>query len=428
MSPAGAQQDSGRRRGRAAQGDSRNGSISSGNRRRCWPGCRRRRRGPCWPRDGDGTRPSMPDRPRSSSIAPRPPTIATISPRGAPVLWVALRPTGVEPPYDVVAVTADPAEGESLTEAGNDLVDVVPMPEPVRELIEAFVAEHHVERPFYKRKRDRADPEALARRGPMRKERTDERSGKVSRALVAAQARGGRRRRRSDAGCAGRPAGRRTPARTTATERPATLRPRRQRTAMRSSRRSISRGCRRSNSITAATDIRAFLAPGVPPDLDPCGASPRLGRRPQDQGFRRPRGLRLGLSRAGIDGRFRAARDDRGAAPAGGADRRRSHAKRGQRSRCSSPPGEPSAQTSIESVRSVATVDDRRGEMTMTVATPPKIDAAGRLGEAATHKKLAHRSKNILRCSIRRTSPDNLQHDCQRARTDARCRMTMCRS
>ena len=51
---------------------------------------------------------------------------------GAPLLWVALRPTGVEPPYDIVAVTADPAEGEALTEAGNDLVDVVPMPEPVR--------------------------------------------------------------------------------------------------------------------------------------------------------------------------------------------------------------------------------------------------------------------------------------------------------
>jgi hypothetical protein len=29
-----------------------------------------------------------------------------------------------------------------------------------------FVARHHVERAFHKRKRDRADPEALARRGP----------------------------------------------------------------------------------------------------------------------------------------------------------------------------------------------------------------------------------------------------------------------
>ena len=85
---------------------------------------------------------------------------------GAPMLWVALRPTGVDPPYEIFAVTADPAEGEAWTESGSDLVDVVPMPDTVRETIDAFVTEHHVERPFYKRKRDRADPEALARRAP----------------------------------------------------------------------------------------------------------------------------------------------------------------------------------------------------------------------------------------------------------------------
>jgi uncharacterized protein DUF3305 len=85
----------------------------------------------------------------------------------APMLWVALRSTGVEPPYDIFAVTADPSEGEALTETGSDLVDVVPMPQAVRATIDAFVAEHHVEREFHKRKRDRADPEALARRSPM---------------------------------------------------------------------------------------------------------------------------------------------------------------------------------------------------------------------------------------------------------------------
>lgn len=85
---------------------------------------------------------------------------------GTPALWVALRPTGVEPPYDLVAVTADPAEGEGYTQNGDHLVEAVPMPEAIRALLEAFVAEHHVERPFYKRKRDRADPEALARRVP----------------------------------------------------------------------------------------------------------------------------------------------------------------------------------------------------------------------------------------------------------------------
>lgn len=90
---------------------------------------------------------------------------------GAPSLWVALRPTGVEPPYDVVAVTANPSEGESFTQSGDDLVEAVPMPEPIRATVAAFVAEHHVEREFYKRKRDRADPEALARRAPVAKDR-----------------------------------------------------------------------------------------------------------------------------------------------------------------------------------------------------------------------------------------------------------------
>ena len=88
-----------------------------------------------------------------------------------PSLWVALRPTGVEPPYEIVAVTADPAEGESFTQAGDDVVEAVPMPLPVREIVEAFVAEHHVERPFVKRERDRADPEALSRRAPIEKDR-----------------------------------------------------------------------------------------------------------------------------------------------------------------------------------------------------------------------------------------------------------------
>jgi len=83
---------------------------------------------------------------------------------GAPALWVILRPTGAEPPYEIIAVTADPAEGEAMTEAGNDLVELVPMPDIIRTTLEAFIAEHHVERPFFKRQRDRADPEALGRR------------------------------------------------------------------------------------------------------------------------------------------------------------------------------------------------------------------------------------------------------------------------
>ncbi len=85
---------------------------------------------------------------------------------GTPALWVALRAADGEPPLTVAVVTADPAEGESLTETATDQVEQVPMPEAIRELVAAFVAEHHVEQPFVKRKRDRADPEVLARRTP----------------------------------------------------------------------------------------------------------------------------------------------------------------------------------------------------------------------------------------------------------------------
>lgn len=86
-------------------------------------------------------------------------------------LWVVLRPTESEPPYQVFAVTADPAEGEAFTETGSDLVETVPMPESVRDFVAAFVAAHveyEAETKFVKRKRDRVNPEALARRGPIR--------------------------------------------------------------------------------------------------------------------------------------------------------------------------------------------------------------------------------------------------------------------
>ncbi len=84
---------------------------------------------------------------------------------GSPRLWVVLRPSGGgEPPIEVVRVTADGNEGESFTFAGDDMVDNVPMPAPIASLVDAFVAEHHVEQVFHKRQRDRADPEALGRR------------------------------------------------------------------------------------------------------------------------------------------------------------------------------------------------------------------------------------------------------------------------
>jgi hypothetical protein len=38
-------------------------------------------------------------------------------------------------------------------------------------MLAAFVAEHHVDHAFVKRQRDRADPEALGRRGPSEEDR-----------------------------------------------------------------------------------------------------------------------------------------------------------------------------------------------------------------------------------------------------------------
>ena len=57
---------------------------------------------------------------------------------GAPALWVALQPVASERPFEILAVTADPAEGEALTDAGNNLVEAVPMPPEIAEVHRLF--------------------------------------------------------------------------------------------------------------------------------------------------------------------------------------------------------------------------------------------------------------------------------------------------
>ncbi|SHN78363.1 DUF3305 domain-containing protein [Bradyrhizobium erythrophlei] len=76
---------------------------------------------------------------------------------GVPSLWVNMRPTTSELPYELLAVTADPAEGEAFTDAGSNLVEAVPMPLEIVDIVNRFVATHHVERPFVKRQRDRQE-------------------------------------------------------------------------------------------------------------------------------------------------------------------------------------------------------------------------------------------------------------------------------
>ena len=82
-------------------------------------------------------------------------------------------------------VTADPSEGESLTETGTEIVEAVAMPAEIQRRLAAFVTAHHVERPFIKRKRDRADPEAMARGAPiLRRRNQSPRSLKSTRWLL----------------------------------------------------------------------------------------------------------------------------------------------------------------------------------------------------------------------------------------------------
>jgi hypothetical protein len=85
---------------------------------------------------------------------------------GRPSLWVSLRPSDDPPGVALAAVTANTAEAEALTEPGTHIIEAIAMPSAVRERLAAFVEAHHVERPFVKRKRNRADPEALAARPP----------------------------------------------------------------------------------------------------------------------------------------------------------------------------------------------------------------------------------------------------------------------
>ncbi len=63
-------------------------------------------------------------------------------------------------------VTACPYEAQDYLDSGEEQVDAVAMPEGVIAFVQDYVGRHHVDEPFYKRKRKRADTadEAFARR------------------------------------------------------------------------------------------------------------------------------------------------------------------------------------------------------------------------------------------------------------------------
>jgi hypothetical protein len=80
-----------------------------------------------------------------------------------PALYVVLRRSTGESGIAVREATVDPGEIEAHADAGDDLIEALPLPAPIAAWVQAFVARHHVERAFYKRRRDRADTESLAR-------------------------------------------------------------------------------------------------------------------------------------------------------------------------------------------------------------------------------------------------------------------------
>jgi hypothetical protein len=80
-----------------------------------------------------------------------------------PALWVSIRQGSGDRP-EIVCVTADPYEGEALSATIEDIVESVPMPVEVQEWIAAFFGAHHVEREFFKRSRERFDPERASHR------------------------------------------------------------------------------------------------------------------------------------------------------------------------------------------------------------------------------------------------------------------------
>lgn len=85
----------------------------------------------------------------------------------SPRIWVVLRPVDAAPGMALQCVTVDAGEAHLYADSGSDLLESLPMPAFLLAPVTDFVARHHQERGFYKRKRDRADPEALARRSPM---------------------------------------------------------------------------------------------------------------------------------------------------------------------------------------------------------------------------------------------------------------------
>ena len=79
-----------------------------------------------------------------------------------PELYIVLRNSedlDSEFPYEPHLITASSYDAQDYTDAGDDIVEKVEMPEPIAAFVQAFVEEHHVEEKFIKRRRDRLNVE-----------------------------------------------------------------------------------------------------------------------------------------------------------------------------------------------------------------------------------------------------------------------------
>lgn len=72
---------------------------------------------------------------------------------------VASDDLGEDVPLEVHLVTASPFEAQDYLDTGEDIVERIPLPEALLAQIKTFIAEHHEDEKFKKRKRDKLDVE-----------------------------------------------------------------------------------------------------------------------------------------------------------------------------------------------------------------------------------------------------------------------------
>jgi hypothetical protein len=77
---------------------------------------------------------------------------------GEPAIYVVLREdpgAASKWPVTVLLVSASPFEAQAYGESGLEIMERVPMPEPLIDLVDEFIAVHHVDEPFVKRQRQK---------------------------------------------------------------------------------------------------------------------------------------------------------------------------------------------------------------------------------------------------------------------------------